>query len=265
MRCFFPALFLSLSLATAAQAGAWLQPQGHGQVIAQGTYFTSDKYYDYRGHATNQPRYNKYEFMPYAEYGLTKTVTIGGTASLQYDTQSSRDNYGLADPEIFARTSLYRDEKQVVSIQPLVKFKSAFDHKGSPRGGSDSTDVELSLLYGRNLNLISNRDYLDLDAGYRYRSTDLHDQYHANAALGLQVAPRVQLIPAIRTTIAAKRLRNVAFSQNGNQDYDLLKLEMTGRYSLTETQAVGLTVFNHVDGRQTGNGTGVTLSFAQQF
>lgn len=265
MRKSVTAIVSLLLSASSAQAGAWLQPQGHGQFISQATYFTSDKYYDRNGRAVDQARYNKYEFMPYVEYGALRNLTIGGTGSLQYDTQSSRDNYGLADPELFARTSLYRDDRQVLSIQPLVKFKSAFDNKGSPRGGSDSTDLELSLLYGRNLNLISPRDYLDLDAGYRYRSTYLNDQYHANAALGLYVAPRVQVIPAVRTTIAAKRPSNATFSQNGNQDYSLLKLELTGRYAITENNAVGVTVFNHVEGRQTGNGTGVTLSFAKQF
>ena len=264
MRTSLTAAIGLLLSATAAHAGAWLQDAGHGQFIAQATYFTSDAYYNSSGHRIAQPTYDKYEFMPYAEYGVSKNLTIGGLASVQYDTQNGRDNTGLADPEIFLRTSLYRDDVQVLSIQPLIKFDSAFTQAGSPRGGSSSTDLELSLLYGRNLHLISARDYLDIGGGYRYRSTYLNDQYHADAALGLGLTPRLQLIPAVHAITATKK-PNAPFSENGDQDYSLLKLEATARYSLTQTQAVGLTVFDHVDGRQTGNGTGATLSFAQQF
>ncbi len=265
MRGYLRAAALFLCTISTAQAGAWLQAPGHGQFIAQATYFTSNKYYDRAGNQSSQARYSKYEFMPYLEYGLFKNLTIGGTASLQYDRQGGLDNAGLADPEIFARTSLYKDDVQVVSLQPLAKFRSAFERSGTPRGGSNSTDLELSLLYGRNLKLLSTHDYLDLSVGYRYRSTDLNNQFHADAALGLQATPSLQIIPAIRTIFAQKMSNGVAFSQNGNQDYDLIKLELGARYQLSQRQALGLNLFSHVDGRQTGNGTGVTLSVAQQF
>jgi hypothetical protein len=247
-----------------AYAGAWLEPQGQGQVIMQASYFTSDEYFDHRGDTIAEPRYNKYELSPYLEYGLLENLTIGGTASLQHDTQSNHDNDGLADPEFFFRTALWKDDVQILSIQPLVKFASAFAQDGAPRGGSESTDAELSLSYGRNLDLFGPHDYLDLRAGYRYRSGDLHDQVQADAVLGLEIAPHWQLIPAVRSIISTD-MKSAPFSENGDQDYTLAKLELGLAYQMNERQSVGITLFDHIDGRQTGNGAGVTLSFAQHF
>ena len=256
---------LLTACATTAHAGAWLEPEGHGLLVTNATYFTSSGYYDASGRTTKQPTYQKLEVQPYAEYGLLPNLTLGATGSLQHDSQSSHTNNGLADPEFFLRTPLYKDATQVLSIQPLIKFESAFENPGSPRGGSSSTDAELSLLYGRNLNLLSPRDYIDIRGGYRYRTTALNDQWRADAALGLNPATNWTVTPAIRGTLATKLTPATSFSENGDQDYDLLKLELGVAYTLSPHQSVGLTLADHVAGRQTGNGESATISFAQQF
>ena len=254
-----------LCLGANAYAGAWLQPEDKGLFITQATYFTTDQFYDYNGKLRHQSRYSKYEVQPYVEYGLLPNLTIGGTGFLQSDHQGGNENKGLADPSIFARTRLWHDDKQVVSIQPLVKFESAFEHAGSPRGGSGSTDIELSLLYGRSMNILSNRDYLDINMGYRYRSGFLNDQFHADAALGLSLSDRWQIVPAARAIVATKVPSSVAFSQNGDQDYALYKVEVGAFYKVSDTQTVGATIFDLVAGQQVGSGSGITISFGQAF
>ena len=247
-----------------AYASAWLEPQGQGQIVTQASYFTSDQYYNHGGDLVSQSRYTKYEVSPYLEYGWRPNLTVGATASLQHDVQSGSGNEGIADPSVFFRFGIWKDDRQVVSLQPLIKFSSAFDQSGAPRGGSKSTDLELSLGYGRNLHLVSDRDYLDLRAGYRYRSGVLSDQAQADALLGLQVAQRWQIIPAIRSVFATT-LKTAPFSENGDLDYNLVKAELSAAYAINDKETAALTLFDHVDGRQTGNGGGVTLSFAYKF
>lgn len=256
---------LTLAFAPAAYAGAWLQPEGQGLAIAQATYFTSTHYMDGNGDRKAQPRFSKYEIQPYVEYGLYKNLTVGATGFAQDDTQSGKNKFGLADPEIFARTPLWKGESQIVSIQPLVKFASIYGSDGAPRGGSQSTDAELSLLYGANVNLISDRDYVDIRAAYRVRGTSLNDQWQADAALGLQVSEHWQIIPAVRTITSTGIKRSTAFSENGDLDYDLIKAEVTAAYSIDQTRKVQMTAFDHLDGRQTGDGFGVSIGFAQTF
>ena len=257
-------VFLLASI-TSAHAGAWLQPEGHGQFIANASYFTSDKYFTSTGDRQSESRYSKYEFQPYLEYGALANLTVGASVALQDDSQSGTTNYGAADPELFLRTALWRDGTQVLSLQPLVKFASTFEHDGTPRGGSKSTDAELSLGYGRSFRLVGPRDYIDLRTGYRYRSGELHDQLSADAVLGLNVAPKWQLVPAVRTIFPTEMTRSPVYSENGDQYYQLVKLELSTLYQMDSTRSFGLTAFDHVDGRQTGDGLGVTLSFAKQF
>lgn len=248
-----------------ASAGAWLQPKHHGQFIAQASYYSSNEFFDSDSKKTAQPRFSKIEFQPYIEYGLLDNLTIGATAYTQQVQQSGTGNTGIADPEIFARTTLWKNDRSLISIQPLLKFRSQFARTGNPRGGSGSTDAELSLLYGRNLNLLSTHDYVDMRAGYRYRSTQLHDQWRADASLGVEVAPNWFVTPAIRSIIATKIRDTIAFSENGDQDYDLIKLEVGVNYRFTPDRTAGLTFFDHVYGAQTGSGMGVIATYTQGF
>ncbi len=262
----FARFFLfAILLSDTAWAGAWLQPKGHGLFIAQTTYFVSDAFYDHNGKTLTQETYQKYETQPYLEYGLRDNLTVGGTGYWQYSSQSGRANTGIADPEIFVRSTLWSDTTQRLSLQPLFKFKSLYSKDSAPRSGSRSRDAELSLLYGRSLNLVSPRDYLDARLGYRYRSGQLHDQLRADIAVGVQVAPTIQLIPAIRALKSTHINGDTSFSENGDQDYDLVKLELGSSYALSPERALSLTAFDHITGRQTGSGLGISLGYLQRF
>lgn len=255
---------LILSWSFSAHAGAWLLPKGDGIAITQISTFSSDRYWDAQGNRQPQARYGKWEIQPYIEYGLTTRHTIGATAYLQRAEQAGETNTGIADPEFFVRTLLWQGESQVVSLQPLVKLPSLFAHRASPRGGSSSADAELSLLYGQNLHLFSDRDYLDLRAGYRYRTNLLYGQYKADAALGLSPWVGWQIIPALRL-IKAEKIDTTTFVQDGDLDYDLLKAELTVAYALPGGNWLQASYFDHIDGKQTGDGRGVSLGYAVRF
>ena len=256
---------LLLFAAQAAYAGAWTQPKGDGLFIAQATYFTSDAFFDENAIKVAQPRFSKYELQPYAEYGLRDWLTIGGSAYLQSIHQAGNSNIGIGDPELFARLRLWQGMKDVFAIQPLVKLPSLYAHSGTPRGGSRSTDAELSLLYGRNMHILSERDYVDLRVGYRVRGKGLNPQWRVDAALGIHLSESWQVIPAFRGVTAVDYNEYAVFSENAEQDYDLAKAEVTIAYSLDENRWLQATAFDHVAGALTGAGRGFSVGFAQRF
>ena len=256
---------ITLIYAASAFAGAWVEPKGQGLFIGQATYYTTDSYFDTSGSKQSQSRYSKYELQPYIEYGALDWLTVGGSAYAQAVTQSGAENYGLADPEFFARARIWHNDRNVVSLQPLIKFTSNFVHDDPPRGGSKSTDGELSALYGRNLNIVSDRDYLDTRIGYRARSNGLSNEWRGDIALGLSVTDKIQLIPAIRAVVATDLKDAAQFSESGDLDYDAVKAELAGIYNLNPKQWVQATLFKDIAGVQTGDGYGVTLGFAQRF
>lgn len=265
MRLDLAACIITLTLATTAHAGAWVQPAGVGLFITQASYYSTDSYFDTNGEVQSQPRYTKYELQPYVEYGALDWLTVGGSAYAQSVAQSGARNYGIADPELFARLQLYRDDAQVFSIQPLVKFSSRFADGGTPRGGSKSTDIELAALYGRNLSLISPHDYSDVRIAYRQRDRGLSPQWRTDVALGLGISDVIQIIPAIRTVIATAPQDAATFVEGGDLDYSVMKAEVTSIYHLNDRQWLQAGIFAHVIGVQTGDGYGITLGFAQRF
>ena len=256
---------ITFAYANCAFAGAWVEPKGDGLFIAQATYYSTDSFFDTSGSKQSQSRYSKYELQPYIEYGALDWLTVGGSAYAQAVNQSGLDNYGLADPEFFARARVWHNDRNVVSLQPLVKLESNFVHDAAPRGGSKSTDGELSALYGRNVNILSDRDYLDTRLGYRVRSDGLSNEWRGDIALGMNVTDDIAIIPAIRAVVATDLKDAAQFSESGDLDYDGVKAEIQGLYNLNKQQWVQATFFKDVAGVQTGDGYGITLGFAQRF
>ncbi len=256
----------SIFFSVQAHAGAWTQPKGEGLFIAQATYFSSDHYFDFDGYRVKQPTFRKAELQPYAEYGLRDWLTIGGSAYMQYVKQAGDGNQGLGDPELFARIRLHTWENgDVLSIQPLVKLPSYYTHDRQPRGGSRSTDGELSVLYGTNWEYFGITGYTDTRAGYRMRSRGLNAQYRIDQAIGINITDHFLLIPAVRSIITTEYDDTAAFSEDGEQDYDLAKAEITALYKFDEKRWVHATYFDHIAGAFTGDGRGITIGYAEQF
>lgn len=241
-------------------------PKGETLAVVQTTYFSSRHYWDSQGILRPQNRYQKWELQRYVEHGLTSRLTIGGTAAMQYVSQSGKENTGLADPEFFLRTTLLSIDGHVLSIQPLMKLPSRFRYNDSTtRGGSKSTDLELSLLYGYNPHLFSARDYFDLRIGYRQRNHGLKSQYRADIVLGLSPWEHWQFIHAMRGISASSVSDHTPYNQTGDIDYHLLKNEFTVNYDFSGGQAVHATYSRHVAGLQTGDGSALTLGYAVRF
>ncbi|MBX9726764.1 MAG: hypothetical protein K2X09_05820 [Rickettsiales bacterium] len=259
------ALMMFLTTAPAAMAGAWLQADGQGLFIAQAAYYSSSRFYDTSGATQRQPRFSKYEFQPYVEYGATEWLTIGGSAYAQRVEQSGNGNVGLADPELFVRSELWRDGSERLSIQPLIKFGSHFRDTNTPRGGSRSVDAELSLLYGRNLNLVSPNDYFDARVGYRLRGSNRSPEWRSDVAAGFNVMDGVQFVPSLHAVVATNLREAAAFSQNGDLDSTSLKAEMAALYHLDATQWLQASLSKTVAGIQSGDGYGVSLGYARRF
>lgn len=258
-------MLLALALPMLAHAGAWVQPKGKGLFITQATYYTTSSYYDADGVKQPQPRFTKHELQPYAEYGVSDAFTLGGSLYLDHVAQSHDKNQGIADPQIFLRARLYEDAQQVVSLEPLLKLPSHFQSDSGPQGGSRSRDLELSLRYGRNQPLLTARDYVDVRLGYRDRTRGLKSQLLMDAAVGIKANDAWEFTPALRGTMATAATDAASYSENGEQDYSLLKAELGVIRHLNDDEWLQATLFDHVAGIQTGDGFGVSLGYAQRF
>lgn len=268
--CGVAGLVLAAAVSSHAFAAGWTQPKGKTQAIVTARYYTTDEYFDNSGHSQSQPTYDKYEINPYFEYGLTDTITLGANVFLDYVSQDvpgalQSDNYGLSDTELFARFRVYKDEANVFSLQPLIKLPSVYSRSGSPRSGGDQTDIELAAQGGHNFSLVGVPAFTTLSAAYRHRFEDPADQVKLDWVVGAHLTDRFMLLPQLSYTGRVNAPVNPAFTQSGSDDYNLLKLQLSAVYSITPDWSAELGVFDHVSGKNTGSGGGVTLAVWKQF
>jgi hypothetical protein len=267
------AISLSLLLFSgAAHAGAWTQSKGNGEAILNTLYFSSDGFWDANGDHSAQPEFTKLELNPYLEYGVTHKLTVGANVFLHTLAQENpaggtdNTNAGLGNSELFARYAFYQDDHSVLSLQPLIALPSAYDARDAPRSGSDSLDAEVSLLGGRNFSLFGQSHYAEARLGYRHRTDgELHDQLRLDAKLGLRLSDNWEIIPAVYSIWSINADQRGTFTQDGQQDFDLLKLEAMARYNLNARTYLQGGGFSHIYGRNVGDGVGLMLSLGTRF
>ncbi|MCI5050200.1 MAG: hypothetical protein MRY32_07720 [Rickettsiales bacterium] len=276
----FAPLLLSLILITpnSALAGAWLQGNGDILVIDTNTYYASDAFFNDKSNKQSQPGFFKVENNLYLEYGLNKDWTLGANLFAHYLAQETSTTYtflsgasvtidgwdsnvGFGDPELFARTKLYKDDFTIISLQPLIKLPSWYESDTLPKGGSDDWDTELSVLAGHSFEAYGRYHFAEARIGYRHRfHNQLEDQIKLDAKLGWNIYPDLQWINAIYGTFSVDMPDNPVFTQSGQNDYHLAKIESNLLYNLQKDWFVQLGLFAHVWGRNTGHGYGVSVS-----
>jgi len=263
------ACMLALSVSPAL-AGAWTQPQSEAQLIITGSYYSSDSYWNNLGSKQHQPNYTQYALNPYFEYGLTDSLTAGTNLLLERAHQNSATNsysphYGLGDSEFFLRQRLWQNNGFVVSAEPMVKLPAPENSHAQPQLGGSSADAGMGLSGGYGFKACGLDHFIDLDTQYRYRFGTPKDQARFNATLGVGVTQRLTIMPQLFTTYRLTSPRNAAFTDSSADDYNLVKLQLSGVYKLGEKTSVQLGVFDNAAGRNAGGGTGIFIAFWEHF
>jgi protein XagA len=186
------------SLCSGAQAGAFMQPRGHGQVIVTGRFERSDTYLGRNGRLQPVRDYRKFELQAWAEYGLTDQLTLIAAPTVLRVTTSVpanplrretglRDTYGRM--EVGARLKLWTIAGGILSVQATGAFSQKIGGANSAGITYDRNALDLRLLYGRNFQLGTKRGFVDVQSGYRVRA-GAPDEWHTDLTIGLQLYPR---------------------------------------------------------------------------
>lgn len=254
-------LFLALCWPFSVFAGAWPLPEGQLQVINTVSAYSSDTRYDNFGNPLAQPTYNKHEYNPYIEYGLTDDITVGANLFLQRASQNGSVNYGIADSEFFLKKQIWKSGGYVASIQPIVKLPRLWEQDNTPMIGSSHMDVGVSALGGYGFEMYDLSHYVEVETGYRYRFGDPENRFLLNATAGVGVTGSITIMPQVFTAWRATNPSGApTFTQTTQDDYDLVKLQLSGLYRASDTVAYQAGVFGDVYGRNAGKGQGALFS-----
>jgi hypothetical protein len=191
-------LLLSASLVPqAAHAGAWLAPEGHGQVVVTGTASSAGRAFDSDGRLQDTPRYNKYELQALMEYGVTDWLTAIAIPTLQHvdiapPTDASRSGFG--NSEFGSRIRVIQQDNWVLSAQGTVRVPATGDTNNPAAIGYTGTDVDLRMLYGVSFPLDGMPAFFDAQLAQRFRTGGPPSEARLDLTFGLRTAQQWLLL-----------------------------------------------------------------------
>jgi hypothetical protein len=193
-----------------AHAGAWLQPKGQGLLILSGTMLSSGRAFDESGGSFDIPRYNKFEFDGWLEYGLTDHFTAilrpqFRSVGIARPTDASHAGLGYAG--VGARIGLWSSESSVLSFQSLLRIPGSGDENDPAQAGSTDMEEDVRLLYGHSSKLGAWPAFLDSAFAYRFRGGGAPDEIRSDVTFGVRPRPDLMLMAQSFSTFSQGNAR----------------------------------------------------------
>jgi hypothetical protein len=223
----------------AVQAGAWLMPEGHGQIVVTGTASQATRSFDNGGGLQATPRYSKDELNALLEYGVTGWLTAIATPSLQHvdiapPTGAQRTGFG--NSEFGARALIAHGDSWgnswVLSAQGTVLAPGTVDNGNPAALGYTGVDIDLRGLLGASFTLGGWPAFVDLQLAQRFRTGGPPSEMRADVTFGLRAAARWLLL-AQAFNVVSEGSGDPLFPQNRYH-----KLQMSVIYNITPQWAL---------------------------
>ncbi|UZX13246.1 hypothetical protein OGR47_07350 [Methylocystis sp. MJC1] len=212
-------VFIYLLSAATARAGAWLYPEGHGQLILTTAFADAQDAFDASGRLLKTPSYRKLETRLYLEHGVTDWLSVvaeGSAMSFQGGGESARLKQldaliaeaksglpfilpaetgiryqGLGLGAAGARLRLFTHAQYVFSVEASLRAASSeARHFLDMR---DAAQFDARLLMGRSLSLFGFTGFLDTQIGYRTGGQN-GDEVRVDLTAGVRPIDRLMLM-----------------------------------------------------------------------
>jgi len=259
--------------AKTAQASAWDQDPGHGQIIFTTTYLETSRSFDaYRDTHLfpDAGRFRQFAVSAYMDFGISRRLDFVANAPapfLRYaNSYGSQRSAGLGDVEMGFKYRLNSAESPwAVSAQITTQFPG-YPESRNPAPGNHQEDLEGRFLLGRGAKFAGNHVFWDAEAAYRRRTGAPADQFRGDFTTGMDVTSRLMLMAQVFTITS---MRNGAPFQttnpNAQSDFDLYKGEGSAVLKITRKLRVQAGWIYAFAGRNTGRDHTVTLGLWTNF
>lgn len=246
-----------------AEAGAFTLERGETKLFLLGTASSGDAYFDAKGRRRSRGDYKKRELQLFTEYGVRNWLTLFGSASLQKISAEAglRDiRKGPGRSEIGARARLWSEGGWIVSVQASGLMAGARGEASVAAIGETDDQVDVRGLVARSFELCGRPAFLDVAAGYRFRSGDPADEIRIDASVGVRLLDRLLVIGQSFNQIGTARWAGpYPLKQR------IHKLQAAALFDLTENlQLVGAAFFSPT-GRDSLDEAGATLGLGVKF
>lgn len=248
-------ILLRILAAFPACAGAWLYPEGKGQLILTTTFANSQNAYDASGRLVRTPSYEKFEARAFLEHGVTDRLTFvaeGGAMSFR-GAPSPTDHLDLLVAEAKAGLPLSIEAPAGTKYEGLGLGAAGarlrlldygayvFSFESSFRAASaearrfldmrDATQIDARLLMGRSFTLFGMSGFIDTQLGFRTRGQN-GDEVRMDLTAGLRPLDGLMLMAQSFSAVAPRRgMATLVAAQ---------KFQLSAVYDLTPSISVQL-------------------------
>ncbi|MDI4664072.1 hypothetical protein K9U40_06975 [Xanthobacter autotrophicus] len=248
----------------AAEAGAWTQEEGRGQVILQGSAVHSGSEFGPSSDLYDSRPYDKVEVTLAFEYGVSDWLTL--IAAPQFLAVDLGDPFpssyaGPGYTDLGARVRLYNENDTVVSAQVVGRLPGTGNSRSAAAVGYEDAELDLRLLAGWSFPFFGKAAFLDVEAAQRLRFGDPPDEFHLDLTLGVRVAERWQLLFQSFNVVSEGAGEGPYFGTS----YEYYKLQLGAAYDLSAAMALGLAFVSTVFARNAPQENGVVLTGFYRF
>ena len=246
-------------------AGAWSLPKGDGQIISTITYANARRAFDTDRKTGAVVDFLKTDQGVYLEYGLTGRATVvvsGALQDISYISREGPQQYsGLGTSRIGLRYGLKQTGRWVLAVQPSLVIPAGGETVPDADLGRGGLGGELRMLAGRNITIAKRPGFLDVQAAFDYRSGDGPEQASMDVTLGVDIAPKIQIIGQA----FAQYTTQGSFGVDQVLENDSLKLQGSIVYKYGKRSALQFGAFSTVIGRNTVQQKGVSIGLWERF
>lgn len=244
-----------LAPASPAFAGAWTQPEGHGQAALTGVWSTATQGFDGSGSLQPTAHTEKFELQGLFEYGATDRFTVMAMPILRHirigpPVNASSDGFGSI--ELGGRYRLLRGPSWVFSGQATVLTRGEPEPITPAAIGNSGVEGDVRALFGYSTSLGAWPSFVDLQLAQRFRSGDAPNEARFDATFGITPLPRWAVWAQSFNVFAEG---STALFPN----YSYHKLQLSVIYDITPAWAVQLGGYSTFAGRNALQENGVLL------
>ncbi len=250
---------------TGADAGAFLEPAGEGQIITTATFSGSTRAFDKKGRLIPVSSYQKFELGTYIEYGTTDYLTLVASPSIDHIKTSptpglTQATTGIGDTAVGARLKIYQTELLIFSVQSLLRPPLGLQTDSATRSldQSHSLTGEIRGLAGISTAVFGYNVFADFEAGYRWNDAVTPNEWRADITAGVHATPAFMILVQYFAAISDGRTPS-------NPSYYWDKEQVSGVYAFSPSWSGQIGGFLTVAGRNAGREFGPIAALWYRF
>lgn len=195
-------LAIAITCAAPAWADPYTQPNGEGRIIINGIFNGASKAFDDNGDSVNIDDYQQNSIYIIGEYGITDDITAVIAPSFRHIKQDGGESdSGLGYTDVGLKYRVAHGDDWTASVQGLVRIPGEKYADPLAQVGQVGMEYDIKAGLGHSFGP-GKRFFATTELGYRFRSDDPPNEFHADFTLGGNVTDKLMLLAASYNTIS---------------------------------------------------------------